>query len=603
MKTKLGTLLAMLSVLLNFAGYAADIPSLTVFPGPLPPGALQGLDGTEAKEGDGLLQLRRALPPQEKRPCRKFKLGFKAAPLPLDQAPPGAALRLQFRVAEGSPAGRYNLLTVLWQGPEKGQSFRSRLPFVDQADWQELIVPLPDQPFPLSSLTLLLREADYDFRAMFIARPRRLTATLTSDPHQALESFTVAGSTDSAEPVWLGLQDADGKLQYRQVQPANGRYSYTWDKPPLRPGASNPLRVRSGNGQAPDSVALPLDVFGYLPSYDFAWLKVQGDRIVTAADGKTFVPAGIGYARDVIIPAQDDHVMAFCKAHGLNTIRLAFYTRLFNGEAGRPIDIAEHIRNHLAPVVEAARRHGLYVILDDHEYFHQRVDEATARGKQASKIWEPAVVENWIRVWTRVAQTFRDDPIVLGYELQNEPYDMPAEQVRDFYTRCLQAIRQVDRKHIVLVGTRDWSHARALEDTWGSVAQTLDAPYHNVVFAFHDYPLDNHPWIVQQHVTAFRDRYRVPVMCTEFGATHWSHGETICREFQAGMLALFAKENIGWMVWALGLLEDNPRNPYNEVDKVGISPPRFDSCAYSDLWAPVARIMGTPFPAPPAPQP
>jgi hypothetical protein len=336
------------------------------------------------------------------------------------------------------------------------------------------------------------------------------------------------------------------------------------------------------------------------------WLRVEGRHIVTSplSEGgeRPFIPVGIGYARDVIIKAQDDEVMKFCKERGLNTIRLAFYTLFFNSRKDRPIDIGEHIENHIEPVVAAARRHGMYVILDAHEYLSEEIDEATAREKQKSNLWDDATVQRWIDAWVAVAKRYRDDPWVLGYELMNEPHDLAPEDAREKYTRCLKAIREVDRRHIILVGNHDWSHARAIEPTWGPVASTVDAPYNNVVFAFHDYPEDNHPWIVQKHITAFRDRHNVPVMCTEFGATHWNKGETVCREFLAGMHTLFAKEDVGWMIWALKRLEDSPRAPYNEVDKTGLGPPkRFDSCPYSDLWVPCARIMGSPFPQPASP--
>jgi hypothetical protein len=336
---------------------------------------------------------------------------------------------------------------------------------------------------------------------------------------------------------------------------------------------------------------------------DHLWLRVDGTRIVTSASSeggeRPFIPAGIGYARNVIIRAQDDAVMRFCKERGLNTVRLAFYTRFFNGRKDRPIDIGKHIEEFIEPVIQAARQHDMYVILDAHEYMSSKVDEATARQKQRTTQWAAEALEQWIAGWVAVAHRYRDEPRVLGYELLNEPHDIPVEFVRENYMRCLREIRKVDTRHIAILGNRNWSHARAMESTWGPVASTVDAPYNNVVFAFHDYPEDNHPWIVQRHVTGFRDTHRVPVMCTEFGATHWNKSETVCRSFLAGMHTLFAREDIGWMIWALKRLEDNPRNPYNEVDKTGLGPPRqFDSCPYSDLWAPAARIMASPMPKP-----
>jgi hypothetical protein len=335
--------------------------------------------------------------------------------------------------------------------------------------------------------------------------------------------------------------------------------------------------------------------------YEPVWLRVSGKQIVTSplAPGgeKPFIPVGLGYCRDVIIRAQDEDLMKYCKERYLNTVRLSFYVLKFNGREDKPIDIDAHIRDFIDPVVDAARRNNMYVILDDHEYLSSAVDEASARQKQNTKSWDEATVQKWIDGWTKVAEHYRNDPYVLGYELINEPHDIAPEDAREKITRCLKAIRKVDQRHMVLLGNNNWSHSRAMEKTWGPTASTVDAPFNNVVFTFHDYPDDNHPWIVQQHVTAFRDKYNVPVLCTEFGATHWNKTETACREFEAGMMTLFAKENIGWMIWALSSMKDRPRAVWMEPGKtlpggheVG------DSLAYSDIWKPAAHIMASPFP-------
>ena len=360
------------------------------------------------------------------------------------------------------------------------------------------------------------------------------------------------------------------------------------------------------------TVADPIDPSS---SRDYAWLSVKGRDIVSSPRSRggqrPFIAVGVGYARDVIIRAQDEQVMKFCRAHHLNTVRLPFYNIRFNGDPRKPIVIEDEISNFIDPVVEAAKRNDMYVILDDHEYFHGTIDENKARGQQTSCVWDTPTRDRWIENWVKVAQRYKDNPNVLGYELCNEPNGIAPETVREWYVRCLKAIRQIDNRHIVLVGTCDWSHSRAMEQTWGPVAKTLDAPYNNVVFAFHEYPRDNDPWLVQNYITAFRYKHDVPVLCTEFGATWWAWDETTCREFEAGMMAAFSKEGVGWMVWALGTLEDDPRNPHPPCRNTGESEDDYrarikglrpsDSCAYSDIWAPVARIMGSEFPCSPIP--
>lgn len=441
-----------------------------------------------------------------------------------------------------------------------------------------------------------------------IQRLRNVAFQIVNPYETYMNRLEIQGQTlDPKATVTLKLTDGSGSPQVQQAKAVGGKFSLTWTNPPLTAGRNNTLVAKVGPGDM--DATLPLAVFGYRTNNDYVWLRVKGKQIVTsplsAGGEQPFIPVGVGYARDVIIPAQDEQVMAFCKAQHLNTIRLPFYTRFFNNAQEKPIDLDYHIKTFIDPVIQAAKRHGLYVILDDHGYFSGKIDEAKARQQQAGSRWDEAGVNEWVARWARVADYYKNEPYVLGYELCNEPHDIGPEIVRDWYGRALKAIRKVDTRHIVLAGTCDWSHSRALEKTWGGVASSFDAPYNNMVFAFHDYPEDNHPWIVQKHITQFRDTYNVPVLCTEFGATWWDKDETVCREFQAGMLALFARENVGWMIWALSGTNNNPRNATPLPDKVRkekniprLPKSEYDSCAYSDIWRPVAHIMSSPFPEP-----
>ncbi|HEY8966848.1 MAG TPA: cellulase family glycosylhydrolase, partial [Candidatus Methylacidiphilales bacterium] len=231
---------------------------------------------------------------------------------------------------------------------------------------------------------------------------------------------------------------------------------------------------------------------------DYLWLRVKGTQIVTSASSeggeKPFVPVGIGYARNVIFHENDEGVMKFCKEHYLNTVRLSFYIKYFNSKKDKPIDIDQHIRDFIDPVVQAAKRNRMYVILNDHEYLSSEIDEATAREKQKSNTWNEEETQQWIDGWTKVAEHYKNEPCVLGYEVMNEPHDIPPEVAREKLTRCLKAIRTVDTRHIVILSNNNWSHSRAMEKTWSGAASTVDDPYKNVVFSFHDYPQDDYPW-------------------------------------------------------------------------------------------------------------
>lgn len=558
---------------------------------------LKGENGYSLKNSGGIIKLIPG-PKIEKGKPTRFKVEFSPLNIP---AKSGEALVIVLRLPAGSST-RNGRLEVIWQQKEGKKKEKDRVFFRAGRDWQEVVVPLPGDITKPDSVTLIFNSfAGYEIKQLKICKPRWIDLSLSSDPELAGSKFTVQGECDvEAAKILLNLKDPGEKTYTKTVKPVNGIFRYTWNNPPVKAQKAFYLSAKIVGKDSPMATSLPLKLFAYRDNYDFAWLKVDGSRLVTARDGKEFIPVGVGYCRDVIIAAQDDEVAEFCKSHHLNTIRLAFYNVRFNSKMNRPIDIEEHIRQHIEPVIDAARRNDLYVILDDHEYFHEKIDEKNARGRQKSRIWSKETLDKWVNNWTKVADRYKDNPTVLGYELLNEPFEIPPEQVREFYQRCIKAIRKVDKKHIIIVGGCDWSHARSMEKTWGPVAGKIDEPYNNVVFAFHDYPKDNRPPVVQKHITRFRNKYNVPVLCTEFGATHWMYDETDCRKFISGMLAMCAKEDVGWMIWALKTLEDQPVDSYHSVDGKGkrTIPVRRDSCKYSDMWPQAAEIMASPFPVP-----
>lgn len=543
---------------------------------------LHGHDGTSFRQRGETLILKR-----EKTPMALFMRGLLRFRQNIQINPsPENALVLELKTEKDI------VLRPCWNG----LSYVHPQPVKGKKEFQEVVFPMPEtEGKKLTALEFRISPDPgvVEFRRIEIARPKNVTLKTDEYPTKIQKEIVFRGTTSEPETdVTVSIRDATGKVNSKKIRSRNGKYELVWKKPPFTIGKWNTAYARIGSGKSSAELSIPLHLFGYQADDDYAWIRVKGRHFTTSPlsrDGEQkFIPVGIGYCRDVIIPAQDEEVMKFCKARHLNTIRLSFYTRFFNNNDKAPLNIDEHIRDFILPVVLAAKRHNLYVILDDHGYFTAKIDEAKARQKQTVPHWDEAGFREWIRRWVQVAEFFKNEPAVLGYELLNEPHDIAPETARLWYTRCLKAVRNVDQRHIILLGNADWSHARAMEKTWGPTASTVDAPYNNVAFTFHDYPDDNHPWEVAKSITTFRDKHNVPVLCTEFGATGWSKTETVCRMFLSGMLTLFAKEDVGWMIWALKRLEDNPRGPWTA--------PKWDSCSYSDLWIPAARITASPTP-------
>ena len=105
---------------------------------------------------------------------------------------------------------------------------------------------------------------------------------------------------------------------------------------------------------------------------------------------------------------------------------------------------------------------------------------------------------------------------------------------------------------------------------------------------------------MQKVLADFQNRYNVPVMCTEFGGG--GTPERVHREAQAGMLALFAKEGISWMIWTIQDRPDLGCGYPTRATKVNRKweplPPPVERywIPYPEIWAPHARIVASPMP-------
>ena len=266
------------------------------------------------------------------------------------------------------------VLRTRWRKTDRTVVDGIEMPVRGSSDFQEVVIPLPTVPGKAFQSLLLEFQPDpknVAIRKIAIEKPRRVTLSVVGNVAKVQSELTVRGTTAVPDAeVTVHLRNSRGEVKTRTVRSQNGVYELKWNRPPVNIGLWNSVYASINGGKEIADTSIQLPLFGYRADDAHTWLRVKGKEIVTsplAKDGeKRFIPVGIGYCRDVIIPAQDEEVMKFCKARGMNTIRLPFYVRFFNNNESMPLDIDEHIRDFILPVVLAAKRHNLYVILDDH---------------------------------------------------------------------------------------------------------------------------------------------------------------------------------------------------------------------------------------------
>src|SRR5450759_1742683 len=80
-------------------------------------------------------------------------------------------------------------------------------------------------------------------------------------------------------------------------------------------------------------------------------------------------------------------------------------------------------------------------------------------------------------LWEVIAERYKNQPWVAGYDLINEPADPTGEKLFPYYRRLYDAIRKVDPNHIMfLEGDRYAKDFSKFTEVWD-----------NVVYTNHDY--------------------------------------------------------------------------------------------------------------------
>ncbi len=147
-------------------------------------------------------------------------------------------------------------------------------------------------------------------------------------------------------------------------------------------------------------------------------------------------------------------------------------------------------------------------------------------------------------VWKRIAGHYRDEPIVLGYDLLNEPvphyprlrqYNSKLEPV---LRRITAAIREVDSNHAIVLEAAQWD----------TNFEVFGPPFdHNLVYEFHKYWTAPTQAVIQQYLD-YRDRYSVPIWLGESGENK--------DEWIEQFVKVLESNEIGWCFW-----------PYKKMEK------------------------------------
>ncbi len=185
-------------------------------------------------------------------------------------------------------------------------------------------------------------------------------------------------------------------------------------------------------------------------------------------------------------------------------------------------------------------------------------------------------IAKFIDCWKYIAERYKDTDINLTYELINEPYATSTKEYLAYMQNVVDEIRSIDKNKIIIipcpnVSPKNFENMKPLKGE-------------NLYYSFHFY-VDSkltHYGINKernrtytgttkdvekqiQHVLAFVRKYQKPVLCTEFGHTHFNKKNQF--NWVGNVLKVFKKFGFSWIYNGVGQGLINPKDG-SEINNV-----------------------------------
>lgn len=277
--------------------------------------------------------------------------------------------------------------------------------------------------------------------------------------------------------------------------------------------------------------------------YMFNFRKTSSARLIDQAFremvGPDFTNQFWKGFKDNYITRED---IRYIRKTGMNTIRIPFHYKLFTDEDYMGLSANQDGFLRLDSLVEWCRESEIYLILDMHDApGGQTGDNIDDSYGYPWLMTSAESQEQFVRIWKKIAEHYKNEPVIMGYDLLNEPIATHfADEERaklnaalePVYKKAVAAIREVDQNHIVMLGGAQWnSNFRVFTDS------KFDS---KIMYTCHRYWCDTLQANIQDFV-AFRDSVNLPMFMGETGEN--------TDEWIAAWTRLMERNNIGWTYW------------------------------------------------------
>ncbi|MCX2781599.1 carbohydrate-binding protein [Microbulbifer thermotolerans] len=220
--------------------------------------------------------------------------------------------------------------------------------------------------------------------------------------------------------------------------------------------------------------------------------------------------------------------IADLKSLGFNAVRVPFHYNLFweNGQ------LSDHGFQYLDRLIDYCRTHGLYVLLDMHAApgyqnpgdHSDNIDSNASQPRDSVKFWDGDNVLIASQVWRHIADYYKNEPVIWGYDLINEPVPQAGREYEllPSLIAMRNAIREVDNNHAIIAEGSWWASDLQKIDWTDSTTQTntgVNSRWdHNLVYQTHHYVFGNAGAVSDLYPRADRtNNMGVPLILGEYG--------------------------------------------------------------------------------------
>lgn len=259
-------------------------------------------------------------------------------------------------------------------------------------------------------------------------------------------------------------------------------------------------------------------------------LKVKGTKLVNK-NGKPIQLKGVsshGINWDVGKPYVNESALKTLRKWGANCFRISMYTEDYNGYCVTDPANRKELRKTIDTGVKAAKKLGMYAIID----WHVLNDQNPKKHQKEAKAF-----------FKNMSKKYKKYNNVL-YEICNEPNGGTSwETIKSYAKAVIPVIRKNSKNAIIIVGTPNWSQDVDI------ASQSPLKGYRNIMYAVHFYAATHKDSYRQKVQTAIDNK--LPVICTEFSACEASGNGAYDFQSAREWLKLLQKNKIGYVCWSL----------------------------------------------------